>query len=340
MTYRARILVLGLGLPVLLATIGAALMASWAPELPDPIAIHWNGATPDGYGPLWGAIALLLGVTAAFGLFVVAATWKPQPSGRPSGTQKLLVSASNWMAAVLVTGIGGSISAQRGLGDASQTGGVLAWIALGAGVGVAFGVVAWFLLPKADNSSATAREVGPIGAAPSQRATWTRTVRIAAVAWMNIVGAGTVAIVAVVVLWIAQPRGVAYAAVALAAMVMLALFTTMWQVTADTRGLTVRSLLGWPRKHIPTDDIATVQVVQVNPSADFGGWGWRWAPGRRSGIIMRNGAAIEVTRRDGSRFVVTVDDAATGAGVLAGAIARRAPAPPAPRAVADQEHPA
>ena len=34
-------------------------------------------------------------------------------------------------------------------------------------------------------------------------------------------------------------------------------------------------------------------------------------------MISHGGEAIEVTRRDGRRFTVTVDDAATGAALLA-----------------------
>ena len=91
---------------------------------------------------------------------------------------------------------------------------------------------------------------------------------------------------------------------------------SFWRVRADRRGFSVRGALGWPRVSIPATDIAAVRVVDVDPTADFGGWGWRWGSGRRTGIIMRRGAAIEVTRRDGRRLVVTVDDADNAAAVL------------------------
>jgi hypothetical protein len=56
----------------------------------------------------------------------------------------------------------------------------------------------------------------------------------------------------------------------------------------------------------------------VNPLAEFGGWGWRWGADGRVGVVLRAGEGIQVTRTNGKRFVVTVDDAQTGASVLAG----------------------
>jgi len=54
---------------------------------------------------------------------------------------------------------------------------------------------------------------------------------------------------------------------------------------------------------------------------DFGGWGLRLAPGqggtrRRFGLVTRAGEALEVIRRDGRAFVITIDDARAAAAVL------------------------
>lgn len=98
-----------------------------------------------------------------------------------------------------------------------------------------------------------------------------------------------------------------------------ALFVTMtwWRVSADHRGFTTRGALGWPLKRIPLADIRTVQVVDVQPVRDFGGYGWRWIGGGQSGVVLRAGPGVEITSAQGKRFVVTVDDAETGAGVIA-----------------------
>jgi hypothetical protein len=42
----------------------------------------------------------------------------------------------------------------------------------------------------------------------------------------------------------------------------------------------------------------------------------RLVPNGSFGIVLRAGEALQVTRRDGRRFTVTVDDAATAAALL------------------------
>ena len=55
---------------------------------------------------------------------------------------------------------------------------------------------------------------------------------------------------------------------------------------------------------------------------EFGGWGIRFGRGRRLGIVMRSGEALDVQNRNGSALVVTVDDAATAAALLKAVAAR------------------
>jgi hypothetical protein len=49
---------------------------------------------------------------------------------------------------------------------------------------------------------------------------------------------------------------------------------------------------------------------------EYGGWGWQLGRRQRFGAIFRGGEALEVTRGDGRRFVVTVDAAAEAAALL------------------------
>ncbi len=64
-------------------------------------------------------------------------------------------------------------------------------------------------------------------------------------------------------------------------------------------------------------DIASVRAIDVDPFAEFGGWGLRYGLDGRYGVVLRRGEALEVTRVGGRRFVVTVDDAQTAAAALA-----------------------
>lgn len=97
--------------------------------------------------------------------------------------------------------------------------------------------------------------------------------------------------------------------------VLLAM-TIAFDVRVDRTGLSVDSVVGLPRLHVPLGDIAAVSVVEVNPMAEFGGWGMRWAPGGGLGVVQRSGPGIRVRRANGKVLTVTVDDAATGAALL------------------------
>ena len=56
------------------------------------------------------------------------------------------------------------------------------------------------------------------------------------------------------------------------------------------------------------------EVEQVNPMA-YGGWGYRLRPGVRA-VVTRGGEALRLVRTGKADLVLTVDDAATGAGVI------------------------
>jgi hypothetical protein len=299
-THRRRLVLIGGVVPVAIASIAAAAMISWIPELPDPIAVHWSGSGADGFGPAWSIVLLPLGLVLAFSVFAVMISWKPTVNGLLTASQKLVLVTSIWLSTLLSIGIGGSVFIQRGLEDATQA-----------------EDVGWFLLPATDPSPHTAIDPEPLELHETERVSWTRTVLIATAALVVAMVALCGAIVAVIVTATTAPEGVWFAVASLALVTLLLLGTGSWRVSADRRGLVVRSSLGWPRVTIPLSDIRGAQVVDVNPTADFGGWGWRWDAAGRSGIIMRSGSAIQVTRSSGKKFVVTVDDAATGAAVLA-----------------------
>ncbi|HWL01871.1 MAG TPA: DUF1648 domain-containing protein [Microbacteriaceae bacterium] len=160
----------------------------------------------------------------------------------------------------------------------------------------------------------------PIRLAPGEVAGWSRTV-MASAAFYWAVGSAIVvtAAVAAVAIWATSGRAWPTVFLPVLLIVLLAL-TGGWRVSAGPRGLTVRGLFGLPVFRVRTADIAGVVAVGIQPMRDFGGWGIRGALGRdghwRTGLIVRAGDAIQVTRRGGKRLVVTVDDAATAAAVL------------------------
>jgi hypothetical protein len=74
----------------------------------------------------------------------------------------------------------------------------------------------------------------------------------------------------------------------------------------DRRGLRLTSAVaGVPLKRIPLTDIISAAAEQIDP-ADWGGWGYRVAPGR-SALVLRAGPGLVLRLRDGRRFAITVD---------------------------------
>jgi len=109
-----------------------------------------------------------------------------------------------------------------------------------------------------------------------------------------------------------------------AALLLLAYLAFGWiRVSVDERGLRIRyGLLPWPVTSVPLGDIRRAERVDLRP-LEWGGWGYRGSRKafRRAAVVLRGGDAIKLQLTDGSEFAVTVDDAATGAALLADLLA-------------------
>lgn len=320
---RARIILIGGILPVLIAVLATLLMLTWMGELPDPIAIHWGPSGVDGYGPAAGLLFVPLGMTALFSFFAVVSAIGAAAEFGITRTQKILLVSGLWLSIALSAGIAGSFELQRGLSDAAQAEGPLVPLLIGVLVGLAAAAGAWFLLPQADTIVSNAEDAEPLSVGKGEHLAWTRAVSISPfVLTILVVAVVLVAIVSILTLVIGN-GGFWTSVASLALIVVVGSSVSYWRVTADRHGLSVRSIFGWPRIRVWADDIASARVIDVNAAGEFGGWGYRWAGKGRTGIILRDGQAIEVTKKNGKSFVVTVDDARTGARVLATVIARK-----------------
>lgn len=321
-TCRLAVLVGGV-IPMAIAVIATVLMIGWLPELPDPIAVHWSGAGPDGFGPAWPLVMIPGVITLIYSAFAVGAARKTLESGLLVANQKFLLVTGVWLSALLNIGIAGSIEVQRGLDDAKDAPDIGLLMLAGAIIGLVLAGGAWFVLPQAGPATVPFDAPEPLTLAPTERISWSRSVRLSRgviffVSAVMLVTVGTVVLTAV-----AAPEAVGFALVTLVGVSLLAVMTSWWTVTVDRRGLRVVSAFGWPRVVIPVHEIREVHAIQVSPTADFGGWGWRWDAAGRSGIVLRAGSAVQVTRASGKKFVVTVDDADTAASVLAALVGSR-----------------
>lgn len=321
----------GVIVPFAMIILSALVIIAWMPEIPDPSAIHWGTDGVDGYGPPWTNLAILLGVgggmVTLFSVIALFAHRMPSADGasgseRPqwSATARFLGATNLGTAALLSIVALAAVGSQRGLADAADTPDIGFWVFVGLVAMVGLGVAGWALQPAvALASDGSTESAAPLPLSGQERAVWIKTVSIAR-SGQIVLGIGVFVSVAIAVLLLAQGVTAGWITAAVAAFLVAAVATTLaFRVRASAAGLQVRSAVGWPRIEIAPSEIASVRAVRVDPFAEFGGWGYRIATDGRRGVVLRGGPAIEVTRADGRRFVVTVDDAETGAAVLAAA---------------------
>jgi len=318
---RVRILLIGLGAPLLIAGVGIAVMLSWT-DLPDPIAVHWSAADgPDGFGPVAGIAWLLAVITLVFGAFASITTVTMRASSVRSSVPRFLIATSVWLGVFLTVGIGGTVAMQRGLADAADSGSPIGAVLFGLLVALLPAAAAWFATPRPLIEALPEEAPPTLDLGVGERAIWVRSVRpggvfiaVLASAVALVIGGATLALLV---------GGIQSLALVIAPAIILAiaLSTMFWRVRVDANGVVARAAIGFPGFRIPLDEIASARVVRVESLQEFGGWGVRFA-NRRVGIILRPGESLQVERRDGRQLVVTVDDATTAAALLNGLIAR------------------
>ncbi|MBC9936038.1 MULTISPECIES: DUF1648 domain-containing protein [unclassified Leucobacter] len=303
--------------PTLIVLAGTAVIIAWLPQLPDPIATHWgSGPRPNGFSSpmaaVWLTLGMGLGMTALFGGIVwLEARQRPDTWG---WSQRLMGAMGPAMAVFLTVLFVGMVGMQRGLADAADAGNVDPMLWAGLGSALVVGVIAWFVQPKAEFARPTATGA-PIELAPGERAVWIAETRMGTGALVSL-GVLVLAFVAIGAVMLASGTEVWWLMLLVSLVIVFGIVTcTVYRVRIDSRGLLVRSLVGWPAFHYTPASITAVAVVDVAPMAEYGGWGLRFIPGS-TGVLMRGGEGIQVTLTSGRTFVVTVDDPATGAGLL------------------------
>lgn len=315
--YRGRAWLFGVLLPIAITLVAAALVATWAPRLPDPVVTHWGSSGPDASGSLsslvapfaiYGAISLTV-----CGLFALH-------TGRTSMVRRLTAGTAMGLAtlnaglvlAAVHTQVGAATTAE--VADPGSRIMLAALLAIAAaGVGMASAGTDPRLPATAPLPADALRAELEAGAAP----VWQQTVAPSrrAQLWFP-VGVLTLVLMAAG-LTAASGSWWAGALLLLPAPLVLLLLVP-WHVRVGPDGLTARAGLGRPRQHIPADEVELAEVSEVSPFGDFGGWGLRIAPDIHGtvGVVIRAGEAILVHRSAGRRFAVTVDDATTAVALL------------------------
>jgi hypothetical protein len=285
--------------------------------LPDPVATHWGAdGTADGFSSLNSTLAVMFafGVALVLGFGAVMLRL-----GQSAVTRRTVAAASIWSALFISLLILGTLYIQRGLADAHDVGGVGGVIAVAIVGSLLAAVIVGMLVPgdpRMPTTDTVAADAPRAALIAGERSTWT--------AHLDAGPAIGVAIgaVAMVLAFVVVTRVWALLiVVGVVGTVIASMF--WWVVRVDSTGLTVRSALGWPRVRVPLDEVVRADVIQVRPLRDFGGWGLRVGRGGRVGVVLRGGEALSVQRTGGRSVAVTVQEAATAAGVL-NALADRA----------------
>jgi len=307
------------------ATVTVVLpLVLWADRLPSVLATHWGTS-----GRANGSMSP--GVLVVFSLaFVVAPAIGLVVAGRSTRADRLLVSGLCGLTVLfaVIFALVAVSTAHQNLdhGDWRTVPGpsvleIVGGIAVAA---VAAGVVSRRVasrLPHDDRADAALGGAPAIDLGPGERAVWigrctNRWLYVPSV----ILGLGGLYAFLAVNRWL----GAAVMAGA-AATSVLATVT----VTVDRRGLRVAyGPLAWPRTTVDLRDIHAAAAIDVRPMR-WGGWGYRGSRAvlRQAAVVVRGGPGIRLDLVEDRVFVVTVDDAVTGAALLAGYLDRRPTSP-------------
>lgn len=305
-------LVIGL-VPAVLVVVPRLMAAASAARMPDPIAVHWSlGGAPNGTMSLAASEALSTAMALLFWA-VGAVMVRNARSWRVRRTVATYTAATLGFLGILEMLVLWANLDQPTWQDATLPGWV---VLLGLGGAAVVGWGTWALCgrpPEVDTPvGGLALTDSPPTAGLPPDAVGARWEGSSGNAWLaalgSTIGAACLVAAAVVSWWLVLPGLVVLVACATVATV---------HVRCDATGLVVRyGLLGWPVQRIPMAQIVVAHAIDLEP-VDWGGWGYRWAPGQNAtAAVTRRGPAIVVERTDGRRFAVTVDDATTGAGTL------------------------
>lgn len=302
--------------PTVITAVAVVILLTWLPTLPAQVATHWGPSGADGFGApytyLWLLIALGLGLPVLMAVATLASA-----GAHWGGTARLMGALAAGMAALAAILSLGSLALQRDLTDVSDVRGIGETFALAFAGLVAVGGIAWAVQPRVrPERGRTLEPRYAVNVAEGERVVWvaTTTMPRGALAFLFFVLLGLVALGAFM-LGTGVEGGWIVAVVVLVVGLALAA-TASFRVKVTPEGFSARALLRWPRIRIPLDEIESVRAVEISPFAEFGGWGWRISVDGRSGIVMRRGSAIEVSRRDRRSFIVTIDGVEEAAALL------------------------
>lgn len=288
-------------------TVTIVITVLWYPSLPDPIASHWGfNGDPDGFMPK-AVDAWLMPLLV---LSSVVLVWAAGRADRAAA--QMMVGAGNGLAVFFAGLRVVTYVANRDVATWADAGRLTGWhllwlfmlstaIALLTGRGARYRpehVVQVQAVSAEDVASAAATYDGYV------------TARV-------MVGLPVVMLALGLIMYAIVPPPVGGTMLAVFAVtgVLSALFTRA-RVTVTSERVTVGfGPFGFPAVTRTMASITDVNLLHVEPLT-FGGWGYRVLPGVRA-VVIRRGEGLRLTCIDKPDLVVTLDEAATAAAVVA-----------------------
>lgn len=286
-----------------------APLSVWS-RLPDPVASHWSlSGVPDASLPRVADTAVLCVAAAAVAYGPIVAARFPMPRAQA----RLLVGAAGFgsvlLAGVRIASVRANLDAPTWEAASELSGRTFLVVLTAAVVAGLLGALAAGSRP--DLPPPATRTPDRVAVAAGEAVVW-----VGGASGRTPVAAALVLLVSAVLAVLfapPEPRTVLVVVLPIVALAVAAFGQV--RVTVGPRGMTVAcGWLGWPRLRVPIEDVADVVVEEVAPMS-YGGWGLRQVPGATA-VVVRRGEGLQIQRRGGRTFVVTVDDAARAAGVL------------------------
>jgi hypothetical protein len=292
-----------------LAVLAAVVLPIFAYErLPDPVAIHWGlDGRPDGSAPLVVDVVLLAVFTALVTLLPLLAVVRGDRR-----TARTMLALSHGMGAFFALLRWRTLELNLDVAVWSEAGSFsLLHLVVMTLLAAPFALLGWWLGGLHPDLPRPVREVVRHVLPTDGQLVW-----VGHEAWAiaRVLGPALIAAGGVVTALRVASELIIIGSTLMLVGILLWWFTSITVAVGPT-GLKVRfGPLGWPVIRVPLDAVEDVSVEDVEPLA-HGGWGYRVTPGVRA-VVIRRGVGLRVTRTGRPDLVVTIDDAASAAGVL------------------------
>jgi hypothetical protein len=280
------------------------------------IATHWStGRYPDGFSGTTTSLLVFAAITAALTVVTIVVILAVA-DGRVARTFAAItmivagMMALAWIVPALAT-LAAPTPERATLGARM----LLLLVAVG------WGLLLVPVIPSGGRPDPGTHAVPPVAMAGTERVAWVGqagSLAFAALGGLIVLGC---LVAGVLIVDLGGPSDALWALAAGIVAGLAALLLARVRLSVDRRGMRLSSaLLGIPLMRVPLAKVAAVSVETIDPLS-WGGWGFRFAPGRRAYVTGR-GEGIVVTSSGGTFSAVTIPNAEGAASVLQALIRR------------------